>query len=447
MSSALASNTAPSMGFGKRHIVFWAAILVNFIVWVDDAVFGTLTPYWAGALHLTSAQIGSISASYLLGYFPILFIAGFLADLIGPKILLTICLVGCSALSTSMLFMHTASELWWRNFIFGIFFGFLWAPSNRVLAIWFPQKERIRYTSLWFSSTMAAFALAGPIGLSIAAHSTWQNAFLFVTILAIPILIFFLVAVKDRPEDKRGISEQELQYIYMDRGDEAVRSGFQWSHLRQAFKQPSTYFMCIAAGLATTPNWLTTTWGSTGLINGFKISPDTAGIIITLMYVIPLLVGFITNWFVRRVFRGRTRPSLALGPFLAGLAFLLASVWSPNAVIYAILVYGIAACSNPFFWGTVNAYWAGLVSPEVTGTLNGIGAGVQVLFGYLIVNWSGNWVNHSVQGIQSLTRVWVYGGIAFLVTVIFVYLSREIRIQASAPSSRLEGSGEVNLTS
>lgn len=63
-------------GWGQRHTVFLAVILTNFIVWLDEAIFGTLTPYWGEAFPLSTPEIATISSAYLLGYFPFLFIAG-----------------------------------------------------------------------------------------------------------------------------------------------------------------------------------------------------------------------------------------------------------------------------------------------------------------------------------------------------------------------------------
>lgn len=426
--STLSGSNAQMRGWGKRHSVFLVLVLTNFIIWLDDAIFGTLTPYWGAEFKLSATQIASVSSAYLLGYFPLLFIAGILADKVGAKKLLVLCLVGCTILSASTLFVESFSQLWWRNFIFGIFFGFLWAPCNRLLAVWFNEKERVKYTALWFSAAMVAFGLAGPIGLTIAGYYGWKTSFLTVTLLGIPILIMFAIMAKDRPEDKKGITKEELAFINADRPAEAAsHQKVTWSHIKELLKNPSVYFMAIAAGLATTPNWLATTWGSYGLINGFHVSPAAAGAIISLMYAIPFACAFTNSWVVNKMFKGRTRISLAFGPFVGGVAFILASFFTPNYVIYSLLVYG-AAVSNIYFWGTVNAYYTGIARPEVAGTLNGLGSAMQVLFGYILVSMSGSWVNTTVKGVEALSKVWLIGGIMFLVTIVFIFLSKEVII-------------------
>jgi sugar phosphate permease len=423
-------------GWGKRHTVFLAVFLTNFIVWLDEAIFGTLTPYWGEEFGLSSTQIASVSSAYLLGYFPMLFIAGILADRIGAKKLLITCLIGCTVLSASTILVEGFSQLWWRNFTFGIFFGFLWAPCNQLLTIWFPARERVRYTALWFSASMVAFGLAGPIGLTIAGSFRWQNSFLIVTFLGLPILLFFALVTKDRPGDKKGISKEELDYINSETGQESSKpEKLNWSHIKELAQNPSVYFMAIAAGLATTPNWLATTWGSYGLLNGFEVSPAASGTIITLMYAIPFVLCFTNSWVVNKLFKGHTRVSLALGPFIGGVCFVLVSFFTPNYVVYALLVFG-AAVSNVYFWGTLSAYWTGIARTEVAGTLNGIGSAMQVAFGYVLVSMSGGWVNSSVAGVGALSKVWLIGGILFFITIIFIFLSKEVVIGKKA--SRIE---------
>jgi MFS family permease len=150
--------------------MFVSILFLNFVVWLDSAKFSLLNPFWSAELHLAPAQISSVTASYLLGYFPLLLLAGILADRIGAKQMLIICIVGVTVLSATMAFVHTYEEMWWRNFLFGIFFGFLWAPSQRLLSVWCPGALGARATSMWMSSCLVAGVMAPAIALPLANH-------------------------------------------------------------------------------------------------------------------------------------------------------------------------------------------------------------------------------------------------------------------------------------
>lgn len=417
--------------WGRRHTVFVILALINLTIWLDSGIFGALTPYWAKTLNLTPVEIGTGSAAYLLGYFPFLLLAGVLADRFGAKWLLLLCLAGTAFCSLLMLFVDSYIMLFLRNVLFGIFFGFLWAPSNRMMALWLPGNERARFAAMWMSSTLFSFVIAVPLGLLIASIVSWRVAFLLVTLIAIPMFILMLVGTSDRPEQLKGISQSEVAYIYGGRlpEEEAKAGEFHWRDLRSALSQWSVLWIVIATGLGTTPTWLIGTWGTYGLLNGFHVSAGTASLVIDIAIMIPVLYGFANGWVVNKVFRGRTRPALAIGPAISGIGFILAALLPADYRIWALLVYALGYISDPFFWGTVNAYWAGLAKPEYSGTLNGISAALQVGVGYILLNLSGTWVNTHASGPATLNTIWIIGGILFLLAVIPVYLAKEVRLK------------------
>ncbi|WP_223593824.1 MFS transporter [Neobacillus bataviensis] len=417
----------------KRFIVLAIVFAINFVVWMDESVFAILTPLWSGSLKLTPEQIGSASAAYLLGYFPVLFIAGILSDRIGAKKMLVLCLVGVTVLSASMAFVDSYTTLYIRNLVFGIFFGFLWAPCNKMMAMWLPGRERARYAAIWMSFTMASGAIGAIIGLPLADAIGWEKVFLLVSLLAIPLIFFLIYKTTDRPEDFKGISKQEVAYIYSDQPsvEEQNAEKFKWSHLRDLFKQRSVWTMALATGLGTTPTWLIGTWGSYTLLNEFKITPATTSMMIFLVSFIPITLGFVNGSIINKFFGGKCRPALAFGPLVSGLAYIAAAMFSPNYIVWAILVCGFGYFCNPFFWGTVNAYWAGIAKPEYSGTLNGLSAALQVAVGYILVNMSGKWIDPSVQGPAAMNKIWLVGGCVFLATIVLVYLSKEIRVNGT----------------
>lgn len=440
----MADTTAPQPQFaflaGRRKLVFIAILLVNFTVWLDSAKFGILAPFWAKDLHLSPSQISGATASYLLGYFPVLFVAGVLADRIGAKRMLVICMSGVIVMSASMAFVTTYGEMWWRNFIFGIFFGFLWAPCNRLLAVWFPGSYGARATSIWMSSTLLAGVLAPAIALPIAHHASWQDAFLVVSVLGVPALILLVIFAADHPRQARHISQAEIDAIVAAHAGE-TKARLPFRELARSLAKPSVITMAIATGLATTPTWLTGPWVPYGLITLDKVNPDTLAWVSPVITLIPVSFGLCNGWIVDHVFGGRTKPMLALGPALGAIGFILGiTLSSAYWVIWGVLMLGIAFLCDPMFWGTVNSYWARLVRPEATGTLNGLSAALQVGVGWYITNQSGHWLNLQAHGRAQLNPIWEVGAALFAAAIIPVLISkgtRVRRISAPAPAPAL----------
>lgn len=414
--------------WGRRHTVFVIIFFVNFTIWLDEAVLAALTPYWSTALNLTPVQIGTGSAAYLLGYFPTLFIAGILSDRFGARRMLLICVLGCSILSAGMLWVHDYQTLVLRNILFGIFFGFLWAPCNRIMAVWLPASERTRFGAIWFSSTMVAFAVAAPLGLWIARTTAWEDAFLLVTVLGVPAFALLFFGTTDRPEESAKVSRAELDLIYAGIDRNAPKDDFSWSALGGLLRRRSVIFMVMATFLATTPTWLLGAWGFYQLINVYEFEGDRASFFISLGYCTTAAYGFVHGWVFQHVFKGRCRPTLVAGPIIAGVGFVIAA-YTSNPIVFALAVFALGNLTNPFFWGTINAYWTQIARPEYSGTLNGISAAGQVASGYILLSLSGGWVKPIEEaGIRALDTVWLVGAAMFFLTVVPVFLAREAHI-------------------
>jgi MFS family permease len=415
-------------GLSQRYKVFAIVTLVNLTVWLDEGVFGALTPYWSRDLHLSVEQIGTASAAYLLTTFVMLFVGGVVSDLIGARRVLLVVVAGCAGLSAAMLMVNSYEQLVVRNLLFGVFFGGLWGPCNRMIAIWLPPKDRAHFAALWMSSTLFSFVLSNPVGLLIAEHLSWRSAFLFVTVLSLPSFLL-LLWIRDRPEQLKSVTKDELKLIYVGRDVEKELDDerFHWRGALQALHQRSVLLMIIATALATTPTWLIVTWGTYGLLNGFKVGAAKASLLGDIGLMIPVLYGFAHGWVVNRVFGQRCRPALAMGPIIGGVGFLIAALYQPGAIVWALLIYGAGFLSDPFYWGTINAYWAGLTKPEYLGTLSGLSGACQTAVGYMLINASGSWVRHGVEGPEALRNIWLVGGCVFLLAAVPIYLAREVR--------------------
>ncbi|MCW0215446.1 MAG: MFS transporter [Pseudonocardia sp.] len=434
------AGTAPTPALrlfaGKRGLMLVSILFLNFVVWLDTAKFSLLNPFWSADLGLDPAQISSVTASYLLGYFPLLLLAGILADRLGAKQMLIICVLGVTVLSSTMAFVHTYGEMWWRNFFFGIFFGFLWAPSQRLLSVWFPGALGARATSTWMSSTLVAGVIAPAIALPLANHLSWRDAFLIVAALGIPALIMLVLFTSNRPDKLRGISEAEAARIQEEHKGAAVREKLTFRELAAALKSRSVLTMIIATALATTPTWLSGPWLPYGLITLEKVNPDTIAWVSPLIALVPVLFGLVNGSLVAKFFGGRTRPWLALGPACGAIGFLMGVLLQDSSwVLWGFFIGAFAFLCDPMFWGTVNSYWAGIARPEVTGTLNGASAAAQVAVGWIITDQSGKWINSAADGRAQLNTIWIVGAILFALAIIPVYLSREIRVDQAVAAT------------
>jgi MFS family permease len=413
-----------AVGAGKRRWVLITVLWANLGVWLDSAKTSLLTPYWAGELGLDAEQIASVSSAYLLGYFPTLFIAGFLADRIGPKKMLIICLSGVTVMGFTMAAVQTYNEMYWRNLIFGVFFGFLWAPCQRLLAVWFPVVDTPKVTGLWVGSTMIAAVVAPLVALPIAINVDWRWSFIVISLIGLPALLLLIFKTSDVPARLKGITQEEVELIGYGRSEQA-QAKLPAREILRYFKKPSVLFMCLAAGLATTPTWLIGTWTSYGLITLEGVNANVFTYVAPLASLIPVLYSFVHGRFVNKAFKGRLKPAMLLGVGIAALGYLLAAVLDVPWFIWLVLISAFGFMANPLFWGSLNAYWVRIARPEATGTLNGIGAGLQVAFGYIMVSLSANWLQPEKEGLSQTSNIWLIGAAVFAAAAIPVLFCKE----------------------
>lgn len=408
----------------KRRLVLITVVLVNFIVWMDSGKFGILTPFWSEDLGFDTAQIGSISSAYLLGYFPMLFIAGFLADRIGPKPLLLICLAGVTALGISMIFVVNYEELFWRNLIFGVFFGLLWAPCQRMLSVWFPNVDIPRVTAMWVGSQMLVGLVEPLIALPMADAWGWRAAFVIISILGIPAFLMLIFLTTSNPRTRRGISAAEIDLIETGRPPTQTRASMR--EIFGAFKNRNIVLLVFAGALATTPTWMTATWASYGMITVGGADPNTVAWVSVLLAIPGVAYAFLHGKFVNRFLKGRLKIAMLMGVFIPAAGFFAAALipglpW----YVWAFFATTLGFLTNPLVWGSLNPFFVKESKPEVVGTLNGIAAGLQVAGGYVLVSLSGTWIDSGIAGFGSLTLMLCVGGFVFLAASIPMFLLRE----------------------
>lgn len=410
----------------KRRLVLITVVLTNFIVWMDSGKFGILTPFWSADLGFDTSQIGTISSAYLLGYFPMLFLAGILADRIGPKILLITCLVGVTVMGISMIFVTSYGELFWRNLIFGVFFGLLWAPCQRMLSVWFPTVDIPRVTAIWVGSQMLVGLIEPLIALPMADALGWRLTFVVISALGIPAFFMLIFLTTSNPRTRRGISDDEIAII--EAGREATRTRVPFSEILRSFKNPNIVLLVLAGALATTPTWMTATWASYGMITVGGADPNVVAWVSVLLALPGVIYAFLHGRAVRTIFRGSLKTAMLLGVLIPASGFLLAALipglpW----YLWALFASTLGFFCNPLVWGSLNPFFVKESRPEVVGTLNGIAAGLQVAGGYVLVSLSGGWINASIEGYGSMTFMLLVGAGVFIVAAIPILLLRERR--------------------
>lgn len=165
-----------------------------------------------GILHefgISKTVMGSVLSGLFFAYAAGQFINGQLGDRFNAKKVITIGLLGSAVMN--VLFGFTSNFLagmiliWALN---GFFQSMGWAPTVRIVANWFPPKQRGKASGILGSSyqigNVAAWALSG----FVVGALGWRWAFWVPAMIAPFIMINWILKIRKKEETTEGIAEE-----------------------------------------------------------------------------------------------------------------------------------------------------------------------------------------------------------------------------------------------
>jgi MFS transporter, ACS family, D-galactonate transporter len=195
-----------------RWVIIWLAFIGLSINYLDRSSLSVALPFMGEDFELTATQQGMIFAAFFWAYDFCQLAAGWYVDKVGPRRSFTI-----AAIWWSIFTMVTAlSRGFWSLFVARFLLGVGESPapstSAKVVATWFPVRERAFATSIWDSGSRVGAVIALPIVTLIVALTSWHAVFIIIGLLGI---VWALVwwKVYRSPEEHPRASQEEVDYI------------------------------------------------------------------------------------------------------------------------------------------------------------------------------------------------------------------------------------------
>ena len=221
------------------------------VIYVDRNVLGVLAPILKKELDFTTAQYSYIVSSFQIVYSFSQPVAGFLTDLIGPRLGYAVAAFVWGLAAA----LHGFSTGWLSMAGFRGLLGLSEAVAiptgTKVSTIWFPSTERSIATGWFNSGSSLGSMITPPLAVWLASSFGWQAAFLMTGALGI-ILSFVWYWLYRDPEAHPGLTAAERTYIESGRTPEPdTKPSF-----RAVLARPKFYGVVIARFL-TEPAWQT----------------------------------------------------------------------------------------------------------------------------------------------------------------------------------------------
>src|SRR5574340_1678292 len=130
------------IGRGIRWGIVWILCGSTAINDINRQTFSLLAPVISEQLHFSHEDLSKVFGAFQLAYAWTWLIGGLILDLIGVRLGLALAVIWWSLASILTGFANSVASFSFFRFLLGIGEGFNWPGASKVVAEWFPARER-----------------------------------------------------------------------------------------------------------------------------------------------------------------------------------------------------------------------------------------------------------------------------------------------------------------
>ncbi|MGE1062163.1 MFS transporter [Megasphaera paucivorans] len=369
-------------------------------------------------------QIGMMMSVFLAVYGIANISLGTLGDVLGPRIMMTICVIG---MLISIIFSAVAATFMMfiiGRIILGISEGTYYPQQNLFVRNWIPVHERGRANACWCIGQAIGPAIAMPLLIYVMSYFGWRANFYLCAVLTLIPLCLFWFCTTDRPQQNKGVNKAELTYI--EKGMETTQTVLADSEkipLVQRWKlmiANSHYWVLVIWYVCLQFVY----WGLISWIPAYlKVAKGFSWVEMGWMASLPFIVSIFTkilNGYISDKI-GRCAP-LLFSAMLVGTIFLYLTVIVPGKYLSGICLagaVGFTVMATPIAWTLMQGLVPSRVLSTASGTMNGIATGFSSLSPIIMGFFIGITGNYN-SGMYCL----MVGGVIGMISGLFLMLKK-----------------------
>jgi MFS transporter, ACS family, glucarate transporter len=359
------------------------------ITYMDRLLISAAAPAISTEFGLSPLRMGYIFGAFALGYAIFEIPSGWLGDSIGARralMRIVLCWSAFTALTGAALGFFSLLAI---RFLFGAGEAGAFPNIARVVANWFPHRERGRAMSTSFLGLAIGAAFTTPLALALIARQTWRVVFFEFGLLGVAWTAAWLMWFEDYPREIGGrviAAIEPVGWRDLLPGGQLFQNNL-WRICGMYFAYGYSLYFYIS-------------WLPTYMLKGRGFSPTYAGLFSSLPWIFSA-AGYVTGgWLTDRI--GRTGNLKAarcgvgmVGYTVSGLLLIVVALTHDRGI-----AAGVLAVAAFFQAVTVAPAWAvcldvghrraGLVTGCMNTSGNLGGALGPVVTGF-IVQYSGSW--------------------------------------------------------
>jgi MFS transporter, ACS family, hexuronate transporter len=214
-----------------RWVIGVLLLLASILNYVDRQALSILAPTIQKELHITDGQYANIISAFLVAYTLAFLLSGRIADLLGTRVGLAL-FVGWWSLANALTGLaRGAFSMGVCRFFLGLGEAGGYTASPKVVAEWFPPKERGIAVGLYSVGGAVGATIAPLLVVGLASRFGWQSVFVVTGLMGFVFVAVWLLLFRPL-QAHPWLQEKERAHILADRppaGEAAPNSPGAWS--------------------------------------------------------------------------------------------------------------------------------------------------------------------------------------------------------------------------
>lgn len=413
-----------------RYLILLIIFIVTAVNYADRATLSIAGTDVAKELQLDSVSMGYIFSAFGWAYLLMQIPGGWLLDRFGSKRVYTYSLFFWSLFTFLQGFVDIFPLAWAgvSMFIMRFMLGFSEAPSfpanARIVAAWFPAKERGTASALFNSAQYFSLALFSPLLGWLTYAWGWEHVFTVMGGIGF-VLTFAWVKFVHNPTDHPRMSREELEYIaangavvdmdHKKAGDDK-KAGPKFDYIKQLLSNRMMLGIFFGQYFLNTITWFFLTWFPIYLVQEKGMSILKVGFVAS----IPALCGFVggvlgglfSDYLIKR---GSSLTVARKVPIVMGM-LLASSIILCNYTDNTALVVALMALA--FFGKGFGALGWPVISDVAPKEIVGLCGGVFNVFGNVASIATPLVIGYMVKELHSFNGALVFVGCSALMMVV-----------------------------
>jgi sugar phosphate permease len=271
-----------------RYQVLGLTVLLYGITYMDRVCMYAAAPLMGRELGFDKLTIGIIFSSFAWGYSLFQVPAGWLADKIGPRRMLSAIVTWWSAFTALTAGGWSLPSFVVIRFLFGVGEAGAFPSATRAFSRWLAPSERGLAQGVTHAGSRLAGALTHAITAALMAVWGWRIPFLLFGSLGMIWAVTWFLWYRDRPEDHPGVSASELNWIQEGKPHIQDKPLLAWKTL---LSDSNMWYLCAMYFCYGYVLWIFLSWLPTYFaeVRGFGLVKSG------ISTAIPLLAGAATN--------------------------------------------------------------------------------------------------------------------------------------------------------